>query len=296
MKPVFILLPLILLIAGCSMDMFDVVQTQEAPSALSARDAEFVQRVNLYREESTDCFDDVKKRWRPWGQTEWQTLAYNSRLESTADFHNFWMYDHDCYNWRCRSEPALWKVAQARRYIPAKWVASNVGLWGAGNAALLVQTDAAQIQPDFITSPMGYEPSAVEMLGFFKQANPNRDTGESRDNKNLLSCRAKAHGLATEVVEGRTWVTHVLGTTMAEKPDERPTAENPLPTPQPEPQPPSTPPDDDVNLDLNGNCLLEDSEFFAGVDVWLSGVLSDEEFFSAMDIWIMQSDYCEATQ
>jgi len=47
-------------------------------------------------------------------------------------------------------------------------------------------------------------------------------------------------------------------------------------------------------LDFNASCTLDDSEFFAAVDQWITEQIGNALFFEAVDAWISQSDICLA--
>lgn len=47
-------------------------------------------------------------------------------------------------------------------------------------------------------------------------------------------------------------------------------------------------------FDADGNCRLDDSDFFYALDQWILGGLSDDRFFAAVDLWISQADLCAA--
>jgi len=47
------------------------------------------------------------------------------------------------------------------------------------------------------------------------------------------------------------------------------------------------------DIDINGDCLLNDEEFFAAVDSWVQGVILDQLLFNAIDVWIGEADLCE---
>jgi len=59
--------------------------------------------------------------------------------------------------------------------------------------------------------------------------------------------------------------------------------------------PPPSDSGDLAELDANGNCSLDDSEFFVAADGWIAGTMSDVNFFAAVDAWIGQSDICTST-
>jgi hypothetical protein len=46
------------------------------------------------------------------------------------------------------------------------------------------------------------------------------------------------------------------------------------------------------DYDFDGDCFLNDVEFFSATDSWLAGQISDITFFSGLDAWIGQSSVC----
>jgi hypothetical protein len=45
-------------------------------------------------------------------------------------------------------------------------------------------------------------------------------------------------------------------------------------------------------FDANGNCVIDDPEFFNAIDQWIAGQVSNELFFQVVDAWISQTDVC----
>jgi hypothetical protein len=67
----------------------------------------------------------------------------------------------------------------------------------------------------------------------------------------------------------------------------------PAPTPTPTPTP--TPGGSNLKaFDSNGNCKLDDAEFFSMIDGWIASSVSNPLFFSGVDAWIGQSSVCTA--
>ena len=66
------------------------------------------------------------------------------------------------------------------------------------------------------------------------------------------------------------------------------------PTPQPEPTPTPNPnPGGGIqDYDADGDCQINDSEFFNLIDAWLVQELNDEQFFDGVDAWIGQESVC----
>ena len=62
-------------------------------------------------------------------------LRYDARLAGAADFHNRWMWDHDCFAHQCPGEPDPWERIKAAGY--SYTLASEVigrGYWGVARA------------------------------------------------------------------------------------------------------------------------------------------------------------------
>jgi len=47
-----------------------------------------------------------------------------------------------------------------------------------------------------------------------------------------------------------------------------------------------------ADYDMDGDCVMSDTEFFVATDAWISESISDLLFFSAVDAWIGQSNIC----
>lgn len=83
--------------------------------------------------------------------------------------------------------------------------------------------------------------------------------------------------------------------------DPPPGNEPPPPAPPPDdppPPPPPTPPmkgDALADYDLDGDCVLSDTEFFAMTDAWIAEQIDDLLFFAGVDAWIGQTDICAVT-
>jgi hypothetical protein len=60
----------------------------------------------------------------------------------------------------------------------------------------------------------------------------------------------------------------------------------------PNPNPPNINVNDLCGLDVNENGVIDDGEFFAAVDLWISEVMDNPLFFSAVDAWIGQLEVC----
>jgi len=52
------------------------------------------------------------------------------------------------------------------------------------------------------------------------------------------------------------------------------------------------PPASVEQFDANGNCYIEDTEFFAAVDAWIDGEIPDDLFFAVIDAWAGQTNVC----
>jgi len=64
-------------------------------------------------------------------------------------------------------------------------------------------------------------------------------------------------------------------------------------TGQPAPTPPPVSGGSEAyDFDMNGDCYIDDIEFFGSTDLWLMGSISDVAFFGVMDAWIGQYDVC----
>jgi hypothetical protein len=46
------------------------------------------------------------------------------------------------------------------------------------------------------------------------------------------------------------------------------------------------------NYDTNGNCVLDDIEFFVALDQWIAQEITNQLFFAIVDAWIGQSNVC----
>ena len=66
----------------------------------------------------------------------------------------------------------------------------------------------------------------------------------------------------------------------------------PAPGPGPSPVPPPTPGGGVQQFDANGNCLIDDAEFFDAIDAWVQGQIDNALFFDVLDAWIAQSNVC----
>ena len=76
-----------------------------------------------------------------------------------------------------------------------------------------------------------------------------------------------------------------------------PPPEDPPPGNQPPPPPPVAPPVNGASLedyDLDGDCELNDAEFFSMIDAWLNENIDDLLFFQGVDAWIGQTNVCSA--
>ena len=60
----------------------------------------------------------------------------------------------------------------------------------------------------------------------------------------------------------------------------------------PSPSPGPTPGGGVGQFDANGNCRIDDAEFFNAIDRWVSGQIDNALFFDVVDAWISQSDVC----
>lgn len=49
-------------------------------------------------------------------------------------------------------------------------------------------------------------------------------------------------------------------------------------------------------FDTNGNCRIDDPEFFNAIDSWVGGQIDNALFFQVVDAWISQSNVCAASQ
>jgi len=45
-------------------------------------------------------------------------------------------------------------------------------------------------------------------------------------------------------------------------------------------------------FDTNGNCVIDDPEFFTAVDAWVNGQIDNSTFFDLIDAWIQQINVC----
>ncbi|MBI1730540.1 hypothetical protein HY229_06595 [Candidatus Acetothermia bacterium] len=67
------------------------------------------------------------------------------------------------------------------------------------------------------------------------------------------------------------------------------------PTPTPTPTPTPAPGGSTLKaFDKNGNCKLDDSEFFSMIDGWIASSVGNTLFFASVDAWIGQSSVCSA--
>jgi hypothetical protein len=56
--------------------------------------------------------------------------------------------------------------------------------------------------------------------------------------------------------------------------------------------PPAPAPGGVQQFDANGNCVIDDPEFFNAIDQWIAGRVSNELFFRVVDAWISQTNVC----
>ncbi|OGF55065.1 MAG: hypothetical protein A2Z21_04550 [Candidatus Fraserbacteria bacterium RBG_16_55_9] len=63
------------------------------------------------------------------------------------------------------------------------------------------------------------------------------------------------------------------------------------------PPPPPPPPTNNGlrQFDANGNCVIDDPEFFVSIDQWISDQVTDGLFFELVDLWISQSSVCSSS-
>ncbi|MBI1729257.1 CAP domain-containing protein [Candidatus Acetothermia bacterium] len=108
----------------------------------------------------------------------------------------------------------------------------------------------------------------------------------SGHNQNMLSCRSRAIGIArgfsSAAQYGWDWTTEYGDVIqLAALPS----------TPTPQPAPPSGGKTEQA-YDLDHNCLIENPEFFAAVDSWISGAIDNVLFFQLVDDWIGSKKIC----
>jgi len=81
-------------------------------------------------------------------------------------------------------------------------------------------------------------------------------------------------------------------------PGEDPPNDDPPNEDPPPPNNPPTPPpgggEDIEDYDSNGDCRIDNNEFFGAVDLWISGSIDNGVFFAVLDAWISESDICGA--
>ena len=81
-----------------------------------------------------------------------------------------------------------------------------------------------------------------------------------------------------------------------EIPEQDPEPQPVPPTPEPPstdpPAPEPTPGTDLDSYDTNGDCVINDAEFFDIIDAWLSQAIGDAFFFDGVDAWIGQESVC----
>lgn len=73
------------------------------------------------------------------------------------------------------------------------------------------------------------------------------------------------------------------------------------PSPPPPPAPPPGPPPSDndsgrtvEDYDNDGNCVIDDPEFFSMIDDWINQDLDNQSFFQGVDAWISQANICSS--
>ncbi|OGF52889.1 MAG: hypothetical protein A2Z21_04345 [Candidatus Fraserbacteria bacterium RBG_16_55_9] len=69
------------------------------------------------------------------------------------------------------------------------------------------------------------------------------------------------------------------------------------PNPQPGPTPGPTPAPTQKaakDFDKNGDCVIDDHEYFDAVEEWIAKQIDDKLFFEIADVWITQTNICTA--
>lgn len=80
-------------------------------------------------------------------------------------------------------------------------------------------------------------------------------------------------------------------------PPPAPPPSDPPPAPPPPSPPPASPPPSSggsslASYDQNGDCVLQDSEFFNLLDAWVGGSIDNAVFFAGADAWIGETSIC----
>lgn len=196
--------------------------------------------INEHRSESDVCWDG--ERWLPWPARSERMLLRSPTLSVAAQRHNLVMMQSGCFAHACEGEPALPERVEAAGY-PAHWT-------------FLAENLAA-----------GFETAAQVFAGWH---------GSEDHNKNMLTCQARAIGIARTVGEDtqyRWYWTTDFGDVVDESSSE--TGSDPLLA--------AIRP-----YDANANDLLDREEFLRILTDWIEGELGDAVVTRAIDLWVSQ--------
>ena len=250
--------------------------------ALDSEEASFLSQINQYRNTSSECYDH-DAGWMSWPQGSVRNLSEAPSLSTASDGHNLTMINNGCFSHQCAGEPAFDARANSAGYTGWTYLSENIAY--------------------------GTTMDAFAAFEIWRNS-----TGH---NQNMLSCRARAIGIAREFgndLDGWRWTTMFGDVIQAggapaqpDPPAQDPPPQDPPPAdPPPQDPPPQDPPPQDppaaqpptnsgsgpAAYDSDNDCFITGPEFFVALDHWLSGVIDDITFFSVSDAWIGGLSVC----